>query len=57
MSDLKKIPEPIKIALDEVAQKYSDSPHTTNAGFILRLVCKLIKPTTVIKLFAHKLKK
>jgi len=57
MSDLNKIPDPIKIALDESAQKYAESASTTNAGFILRLICKFIKPTTIIKMFAHKLSK
>ena len=45
----------IKVALDEVANRYSESKATTNAGWILRLVSRFIKPSTVIKLFAHKL--
>jgi hypothetical protein len=57
MSDLQRIPDPIKKALDDSAKKYSESPSTTNAGFILRLVCKVIKPSTIIKMFAHKLSK
>lgn len=57
MSDLQRIPEPIKKALDASAQKYAESPSTTNAGFFLRLVCKFIKPSTIIKMFAHKLSK
>ena len=57
MSDLDKIPDPIKIALDESAQKYAESTSTTNAGFFLRLICKFIKPSTIIKMFAHKLSK
>lgn len=57
MSDLNKIPEPIKNVLDEAAQTYAESPHTTNAGFFLRLLCKIIKPTTIIKMFAHKISK
>lgn len=57
MSDFKRIPEPIKNILDESALKYSESPSTTNAGFILRFICKLIKPSTIIKMFAHKLSK
>ena len=57
MSDLNKIPDPIKIALDESAQKYAESASTTNAGFFLRLICKFIKPSTIIKMFAHKLSK
>ena len=57
MSDLDKIPQPIKNVLDEAAQSYAESPHTTNAGFFLRLICKIIKPTTIIKMFAHKISK
>lgn len=45
----------IKVALDEVANRYSESKSTTNAGWFLRLVSRFIKPSTVIKLFAHKL--
>jgi len=56
-SDLDKIPEPIKNVLDESAQTYAESPHTTNAGFFLRLLCKVFKPSTIIKMFAHKLSK
>lgn len=57
MSDLEKIPEPIKNALDGVAQEYAESHATTNAGFFLRLICKILKPSTIIKMFAHKLSK
>ena len=57
MADLNNIPDPIKIALDEVAQNYASSTSTTNAGFFLRLICKFIKPSTIIKMFAHKLSK
>jgi len=57
MSDLQRIPEPIKNALDEVAQDYASSQHTTNAGFFLRLICRVFKPSTIIKMFAHKLSK
>jgi hypothetical protein len=57
MKQVSKIPAPIQNALDEVAQNYSDSKATTNAGVVLRLVTKFIKPSTVIKMFAHKLSK
>jgi hypothetical protein len=57
MTQLDKIPAPIKLVLDEAAQKYSESHHTTNAGFILRFICKFIKPSTIIKMFAHKISK
>ena len=49
------IPYEIKNALDEVAIKYSESESTTNAGWVLRLICKFISPSTIIKMFAHKL--
>jgi len=57
MAQLDRIPEPIKVALDGVAQEYASSQSTTNAGFFLRLICKFIKPSTIIKMFAHKLSK
>lgn len=57
MSDLDKIPDPIKNALDDAAQSYAESTATTNAGFVLRFLCKFIKPSTIIKMFAHKLSK
>lgn len=57
MAELDRIPEPIKVVLDEAAQKYAESNSTTNAGFILRLICKFIKPSTIIKMFAHKISK
>jgi hypothetical protein len=57
LSDLDKIPQPIKDVLDQSAQTYAESPHTTNAGFVLRILCKLFKPSTIIKMFAHKLSK
>lgn len=47
--------DPIKSMLDEAANAYSDSPATTNAGRILRFISRFIKPSTIIKLFAHKL--
>jgi hypothetical protein len=52
---MNNIPEPIKNILDEAATQYASSPSTTNAGFILRFICKFLKPTTIIKMFAHKL--
>lgn len=55
MRNLDNIPEPIKNVLDEAAQSYAQSPSTTNAGFVLRFICKFIKPSTIIKMFAHKI--
>lgn len=55
LSNLDKIPQPIKDVLDQAAKTYSDSKHTSNAGFFLRLLCRFIKPSTIIKMFAHKI--
>ena len=57
MPNLDRIPEPIQGLLDGAAQEYATSTSTTNAGFILRFICKFIKPSTIIKMFAHKLSK
>jgi len=57
MADLNRIPEPIQNLLDASAQEYATSPSTTNAGFVLRFICKFLKPSTIIKMFAHKLSK
>ena len=47
--------DPIKEMLDEVANRYTESPATTNAGRFLRFISRFIKPSTIIQLFAHKL--
>jgi hypothetical protein len=47
----------VKDLLDAGAKAYTDSPSTTNAGFILRLFCRIFKPSTIIKMFAHKMTK
>ena len=57
MPNLENIPEPIKEVLDAAAYEYSISPATTNAGRVLRFISKFFKPTTIIKMFAHKLSK
>ena len=57
MAQLSNIPEPIKDILDEGARKYSESPATTNAGRVLRFICFFFRPSTVIKMFAHKVKR
>lgn len=57
MAQLDNIPEPIKKVLDAGANAYSESYATTNAGRILRFICRFIKPSTIIKMFAHKLSK
>lgn len=57
MPNLDRIPEPIKEVLDAAAYEYSISPATTNAGRVLRFISKFFKPTTIIKMFAHKLTK
>ena len=57
MTNLNNIPDPIQNLLDGAATEYSRSEATTNAGRILRFICRFIKPTTIIKMFAHKLSK
>jgi len=57
MPQLDNIPTPIQDLLDNAAQEYAQSLSTTNAGFILRFICKFLKPSTIIKMFAHKLSK
>lgn len=54
---MKEIPKPILDGLNEAAKTYSNSPATTNAGKILRLIASIIPPSIIIKLFAHKLSK
>lgn len=57
MADLQKIPTPIVELLDAGATAYSDSNATTNAGRVLRFISRFLKPSTIIKIFAHKLTK
>jgi hypothetical protein len=57
MADLQKIPTPIVELLDAGANAYSDSNATTNAGRVLRFISRFLKPSTIIKMFAHKLSK
>lgn len=49
-----KIPQEIKDGFDAVAKKYSESEATTNAGRILRFICRFVKPSTLYKMIAHK---
>jgi len=53
--DLENIPAPIVDLLDAGATAYSDSLATTNAGRILRFISRFLKPSTIIKMFAHKM--
>jgi hypothetical protein len=53
----KQIDPIIKGALQEVANKYSESKATTNAGVVLRFLARFITVDTVAKLLSHKLKK
>lgn len=57
LKGLEKIPAPIVELLDAGATAYSDSLATTNAGRILRFISRFLKPSTIIKMFAHKLTK
>lgn len=50
-----QIPPEISNLLDEAAKKYSESKATTDAGRLLRFIARFISPTTIIKLFAHKI--
>jgi hypothetical protein len=50
-----QIPQEIKEGFDQVAKQYSESPATTDAGFILRLICRFVKPSMLYKMIAHKL--
>ncbi len=54
MTDL---PKPIVNGLQKAATDYANSPHTTNAGLVLRFFAKVIPVSVVIKLFAHALSK
>ena len=49
-----QIPTQVKDALDKAAQQYSRSEATTNAGRVLRFIARILPPTTIVKLFAHK---
>jgi hypothetical protein len=53
----KSIPPFIKDALQGAANKYADSPSTTNAGFVLRFLCRFITVDTIAKLLSQKLRK
>jgi hypothetical protein len=55
--DLQNIPTPIVGLLDASATAYSDSNATTNAGRVLRFISRFLKPSTIIKMFAHKMTK
>ena len=52
----KEIPPVIKTALEKVAQDYTNSEATTNAGRVLRFIARFVTVDTIVKLFAHKLK-
>jgi hypothetical protein len=54
---LENLPTPILDLLDAGANAYTESKATTNAGRVLRFVSAFIKPTTIIKMFAHKISK
>ena len=51
----KQLPPEIENILNEAARRYAESDATTNAGRVLRFVSRFIKPSTIIKIFAHKL--
>jgi len=47
------IPKDVQDLLDKGAIAYSESEATTNLGRVGRFFAKFIKPSTIIKLFAH----
>lgn len=49
--------ELIDIALRKAAQKYADSPATTNAGVVLRTIVRFLPISLIVKMFAAKLSK
>lgn len=49
--------DPITQVLQNAATAYSDSAATTNAGRWLRFIAKVIPVSTIVKIFAHKMKK
>ena len=49
--------ELIKVALEEVAKKYTESKATTNAGVVLRTIVKFLPYRLIVKMFASKLSK
>lgn len=51
------IPQDILDNLNKVADDYTKSKATTNAGRILRIIASIIPPSIIIKIFAHKLTK
>lgn len=57
IAGMENLPAPIVDLLDAGANAYSESTATTNAGRVLRFISKFIKPSTIIKLFAHKFSK
>jgi hypothetical protein len=52
---MKEIPAEISNLLDEAAKKYSESKATSDAGVVLRFLARFISPSTIVKLFAHKI--
>lgn len=57
MAQEQKIPQPIKNAVDELVQKYSESEATTKAGRWLRFIARFITVDALIKIIAHKSRK
>lgn len=51
----KQLPPEIENILNEAARRYSESEATTNLGRVGRFFARFIKPSTIIKIFAHKL--
>lgn len=56
MSKKNQIPPEILDGFQEVANKYSDSPATTNAGRVLRFLVKILPVKLVAQIFSEKFK-
>ena len=50
----KKIPPIIIDQVKQLQQKYADSPSTTNAGIVLRIVARFVTLDMVLKLLTRK---
>jgi len=54
MKQTQKLPPIIGEAVNDLAKKYSESPHTTNAGRILRIFARVVPLDTLLKIINHK---
>jgi len=52
-----KLPDYIEVHAKNLAKNYSESPATTNAGFILRLIVKFLPIDLICKALTEKVLK